>query len=271
MAANKAAAAKSKAKPDEPKPDPPDTEKLRMQLATTMEASLQDGSLEKAFSSLKDSKPQADEPDAVLLRIGRALEAGLEDGSLEAAMRAKFEARAQTIVSEAESTMNLLQAQLQAASAPTAPAPVYKVPTPPSDRALRGAAAVMKALSSLDRKIGTLQAGIQETECKIMERTSETAMLEVELEKAQHDMRCLDGELQEQIKAVNAEDLRTVQMQDMHRKLIDDFDNETMKTRHAMLNMDSNCWPARSELSTASTTFGDINASMLTLGYYASN
>eukprot|EP00930_Biecheleria_cincta_P095323 TRINITY_DN8729_c0_g1_i2.p1 TRINITY_DN8729_c0_g1~~TRINITY_DN8729_c0_g1_i2.p1 ORF type:complete len:867 (-),score=227.53 TRINITY_DN8729_c0_g1_i2:237-2837(-) len=257
VAAKKAAAAESEAKPERDDGSLPEIEKLRQQLAVELEASLQNGSLERALSGLKEQPqaPQAEEPDACLLRIGRALEAALEDGRLESALSDQFK-------------VPDLPQQPQAPSAPTAE--VFKVPTPPSDMALRGAAAVMKALSNLDRKIGTLQAAIQEAECKIMERSSEVGMLEVELEKAQSDIRCLDGEMQEQMKMVHAEDLRTLQLQDVHRKLIDDFDNETMKTRHAMLNMDANLWSARSELSTAST-FADLSSTALTSSLYVSN
>eukprot|EP00931_Biecheleriopsis_adriatica_P043750 TRINITY_DN24_c0_g1_i1.p1 TRINITY_DN24_c0_g1~~TRINITY_DN24_c0_g1_i1.p1 ORF type:complete len:1146 (-),score=312.83 TRINITY_DN24_c0_g1_i1:153-3293(-) len=230
-------------------------EDTRVRMARQLEAALENGSFEAALAAtVKADGGKSSQLEDTRVRMARQLEAALENGSFEAALAATVKAPASTkpaIESKAPRAVQELPERDYIAEANLAVA-LRKVPTP-SDVAMKGAIALVKAIGESDRRMGKLTAEIMDAERRIMEKTSQRTTLEVELEKARSNLKSLDNEFQAYQRALHAEELREVQIKDSNRRLVDEYDNECLKHRHMSLEAEANLWATRSELSTAAT------------------
>lgn len=101
-----------------------------------------------------------------------------------------------------------------------------------------GAAAVQRALMQYERRIGTLTAAVQQAERGVLERLAEANSLEVAVAEAKAKLRILSKESDSQKKLLEAEELRTLRLQDGQRQLMDELDFVYLKQRHAQLELD---------------------------------
>ncbi|CAE7028529.1 unnamed protein product [Symbiodinium natans] len=102
------------------------------------------------------------------------------------------------------------------------------------------------AVVQRDRQlIGGCAAGTafdREAERSVMERLAETNSLEVALAEAQGKLRMLTQDAEHRKKLLEAEELRTLRLQDSHRQLVDELDFACLKlgVKQLQLDMSSN-------------------------------
>lgn len=106
-----------------------------------------------------------------------------------------------------------------------------------------GAPAAQSTLLRYERRIGTLVAQIHQAEKESLTKSAEAASLEVALQEAEMELRRVNQDFESQKLLIGNEELRTLQLQDRQRQLMDQLDQETLKAKHARIEWRGN--PAR--------------------------
>eukprot|EP00490_Sorites_sp_Unknown_P013409 CAMPEP_0114694806 /NCGR_PEP_ID=MMETSP0191-20121206/70616_1 /TAXON_ID=126664 /ORGANISM="Sorites sp." /LENGTH=222 /DNA_ID=CAMNT_0001990197 /DNA_START=35 /DNA_END=703 /DNA_ORIENTATION=- len=163
--------------------------------------------------------------------VADSLSAACWDGSLQAALAAT---------------------KTESLSAPeTVEARVAKPVRPPSAQARSGAVALLQVMSSYDRRIGKILECIHASEQEILHRKQQMAMLQVQLEEAQNDLRSLDQVWEEQQLALEREEARDSKLQEEKQRLTHSLELEKLKHKHAAVDLEDRGY-ARSELTSPS-------------------
>lgn len=220
-----------------------DSDELRNKVGKQLSEAFLDGSLEAALeaSTAEQSGSQGDTADTGNLdnlksMLADSLSTAFVDGSLEAALEAtKSEPREKCIEPVYDQ--------------PYAEARVAKPVRPPSAQARNSAVALLQVMSSYDRRIGKLLECIQASEQEILNRTQQMAMLQVQVEEAQSDLRSLDQAWERQLLALEREQVRDAQLQEEKKRLTDSLEVEKLKHKHAAVDLDDIGYTSRSELT----------------------
>lgn len=220
-----------------------DSDELRNKVGQQLSEAFLDGSLEAALEASTESGNQADTATAATATgdldnlksiLADSLSTAFVDGSLEAALEATKEPREKCIE-------------------PIEPydyeARVAKPVRPPSAQARSSAVALLQVMSSYDRRIGKLLECIQASEQEILNRTQQMAMLQVQVEEAQSDLRSLDQAWERQLLALEREQVRDAQLQEEKKRLTDSLEVEKLKQKHAAVDLDDIGYTSRSELA----------------------
>jgi len=113
---------------------------------------------------------------------------------------------------------------------------------------------VLEAVSNCDRRIGLLSATITEVQRCIRERDLQAAGLEAELAAARQERQSLDEELDREKDALDQAEAAAARLQESRRKLAHEIDSETMKQRHAAVDVDGGLLSVWSETSSTVCT-----------------
>jgi len=112
---------------------------------------------------------------------------------------------------------------------------------------------LLQAISKCDRRAGALKVLIKETEKRVAEQDECSARLEAEIAAVHRDVGHLSIESEHMRITLQRQEDMHWKLQDNRRRLLEDYDDEALKQRHRMLDMDQNMLSARSELSTVCT------------------
>lgn len=217
-----------------------DSEDLRSKVGQQLSEAFFDGSLEAALDANQRSE---DGMDNLKSMLADSLSNAFVNGSLEAALEAT-----NTSPMKEEKTIKPI-------SEPQIEGRIAKPTRPPSAQAKSGAAALLQVMSSYDRRIGKLLEWIQAAEQEILQRSQLMAMLEVQVEEAQQDLRSLDQAWERQQLAVEQEEARDLKLQEEKKRLTESLKLEKLKQRHAAVDLDGG-YSARSELTSAPSRLG---------------
>eukprot|EP00913_Durusdinium_trenchii_P026146 g24528.t1 len=216
-------------------------ESVRKKIAFRLQQSASDGTLGAAL--LTASRPESSED--LLFRMGQQLSEAFLDGTLEAALEATRSGdvppardnddnmdHLKSMVAESLSSAfwdGSLEAALEASGSPPREQELGSQSTcqalakpvrPPSAQARHGAAVLLKVMSTYDRRIGKLLEGIEASEREILARSQQMAMLQVQMEEAQSDLRSLELAWDKQQLALEREEVRDLKL---HAGALDDF------------------------------------------------
>ncbi|CAJ1390724.1 unnamed protein product [Effrenium voratum] len=241
---------------------------VRAKVALRMEEAAADGALESLLSSIGPQNPN--ESGDLREKLGKQLSVAFQDGSLEAALEATsakggsgepgdIDLKSKLAHSSDAVNGSLAFAQ-QAEIEPSQEVQLAKPARPsrpPSAQAMRGAVALLKVMSSYDRRIGKLLEGIETAERAILARSQQATVLQVQLEEAQRDLRGLDLAWERQQLALDNEEVRDMKLHEEHQRLNDSLELERLKQKHATVDSEL-LLSARSELGSASTASGQL-------------
>jgi len=270
--------------PEEP-PREVDINAIRLRMGQVLQASADDGTLEELLRNNRASPspppPEPAEPNPpppaapapeVATEAAPTTSEPVEDDGLEHILD-KVRTGLQDCFSTGRLEDWLKNGGLQAETPVEQPATSTEVKAPaPTEKAIEdvagittvakvqqlgpvpvGAQALLEAVSSCDRKIGLLQATILEVERRILGSTQHAETLEAELQAAKRESHALDMDIEAQQRAIDDAEAHHWRLQENQRKLVDDIEVETLKQRHALVDLDAGFYTARSELSTACT------------------
>jgi len=218
-----------------------DSEDLRSKVGQQLSEAFFDGSLEAALEANQRSE---DGMDNLKSMLADSLSNAFVNGSLEAALEAT-----NTSSMKEEKTIKPIDVE------PQIEGRIAKPTRPPSAQAKSGAAALLQVMSSYDRRIGKLLECIQEAEQEMLQRSQLMAMIQVQLEEAQQDLRSLDQAWERQQLAVEQEEARDLKLQEEKKRLTESLQLEKLKQRHAAVDLDGG-YSARSELTSAPSRLG---------------
>lgn len=225
-----------------------DSDELRNKVGQQLSEAFLDGSLEAALeASTAESGNQADTATAATAATGDldnlksiladSLSTAFVDGSLEAALEATKSEPREKCIEPIEPVYDYAEAR------------VAKPVRPPSAQARSSAVALLQVMSSYDRRIGKLLECIQASEQEILNRTQQMAMLQVQVEEAQSDLRSLDQAWERQLLALEREQVRDAQLQEEKKRLTDSLEVEKLKQKHAAVDLDDIGYTSRSGLA----------------------
>lgn len=215
-----------------------DSDELRNKVGKQLSEAFLDGTLEAALEATSERSAPADAGlDNLKSMLADSLSTAFVDGSLEAALEATKSEPREKCIEVIEPVYDHAEAR------------VAKPARPPSAQARSSAVALLQVMSSYDRRIGKLLECIQASEQEILNRTQQMAMLQVQVEEAQSDLRSLDQAWERQLLALEREQVRDAQLQEEKKRLTDSLEVEKLKQKHAAVDLDDIGYTCRSELT----------------------
>mmetsp|Transcript_63176 Transcript_63176/g.119508 ORF Transcript_63176/g.119508 Transcript_63176/m.119508 type:complete len:1033 (+) Transcript_63176:109-3207(+) len=216
----------------------PNVEDVREKMKNMLEEACDSGALADALACLKDPNNAEDSSlEDIRLQMKDMLEAACDSGALcEALAESKM---AKTPSKTNRDTCRDLLAEFTHADEATL--------------GTAGAMPLMLAVSNCDRRIGALNAMITETQRRIQDQEAYALQLEADIATAKQDSAQLAVEYDRQQRILDEADTTHRKLQDKQKKLFDDLDDEALKHRHCILDLDPSMYSARSEMSTVCT------------------
>lgn len=243
-----------------------DLEDIRLQMKDMLEAACDSGDLAAALAD--SQRGGAESLDDIRLQMKELLEEACDNGQLHEALSAGRGGGLEDIRSQMK---NMLEAACDNGDLATALAAEKGLAAaPPSDLICRdlladfthadeatfgtaGSMPLLLAVSNCDRRIGALNAMILEAQRRIQDQEACALKLEAEIASARQESQQLGEEYDRQQRVLGEADETYRKLQEQQKKLFDDLDDESLKHRHCILDLDPNTYSARSELSTVCT------------------
>jgi len=212
--------------------------RVRKKIADGLLLAADDGTLEEALARTMQKSSDQHMED-IRSRMATSLLEAVENGSLELALEESGQVGKGPLQDTTSTALTGLPSDMQhtgivALANQTAKSHLAGA----REEVPHGAAAVQRALMQYERRIGTLTAAVQQAERGVLERMAEANSLEVAVAETKAKLRMLTQEGDSQKKLLEAEELRTLRLQDGQRQLMDELDFVYLKQRHAQLELD---------------------------------
>jgi len=212
--------------------------RVRKKIADGLLLAADDGTLEEALARTMQKSSDQHMED-IRSRMATSLLEAVENGSLELALEESGQVGKGPLRDTTSTALTGLPSDMQHAGIVALANQTAKSHLAGArEEVPHGAAAVQRALMQYERRIGTLTAAVQQAERGVLERMAEANSLEVAVAEAKAKLRMLTQEGDSQKKLLEAEELRTLRLQDGQRQLMDELDFVYLKQRHAQLELD---------------------------------